>query len=269
MCSLALPGTKIGSPGLVPVDVRKLGEAVGVQRIELFDPHDSGVRDIVFRPVVGEVVVNLARAQDDALRLPWRRARRLRQGGERSGSSRISWNEPPTKSSMRETAAGWRRRRFRRHDDQQLAEVALHLAPHEVEELRRARGVDHLDVVLRARLQEALKARRGMLGSLAFVAMGKEENDAARALPFRLTADDELIDDDLGAIREVAELRLPQSRASSGSRPSSPQSKLGDSRLGRGSEFCRRRSAPAGGRDAAAACISGRSRRRSGPRGGG
>jgi hypothetical protein len=48
-----------------------------------------------------------------------------------------------------------------------------------------------------------------VLGALALVAVRQEQGEAAGALPLRLTGGDELVDDDLGAVGEVAELRLP------------------------------------------------------------
>ena len=70
---------------------------------------------------------------------------------------------------------------LRRHDDERLDEVALHLAAQDVKILRRSRQVADLDVVLRAGLEEALEARAGMLRPLAFVAVRQEQDDAAWA----------------------------------------------------------------------------------------
>ena len=63
-----------------------------------------------------------------------------------------------------------------------------------------------------AELEEALQASAGMLRPLPFVAMRKEQHDAAGALPFRFRGDDELIDDVLRAVREITELRLPNAK---------------------------------------------------------
>ena len=67
----------------------------------------------------------------------------------------------------------------------------------------------HLDVVLGAELQEALEARRRMLRALALVAVRQEHREAAHALPLGFARGDELVDHDLRAVHEVAELRLP------------------------------------------------------------
>ncbi len=48
-----------------------------------------------------------------------------------------------------------------------------------------------------------------MLGSLALVAVGKEQRQPAEPPPLRFTGADELIDDDLRAIDEIAKLAFP------------------------------------------------------------
>ena len=66
-----------------------------------------------------------------------------------------------------------------------------------------------LHVVLGAQLQEALEPGAGMFRPRAFVAVRQQHHQAAVALPFRFARRHELVDDDLGAVAEVAELRLP------------------------------------------------------------
>ncbi len=79
----------------------------------------------------------------------------------------------------------------------------------EVAGRRRRCGDAH--VVLGAQLQEALDPGGGVVRSLALVAVGGEEQDHAGVLaPLLLGGGDELVDDRLGAVDEVAELRLPQ-----------------------------------------------------------
>ena len=85
----------------------------------------------------------------------------------------------------------------------------MHLAAQEVEVLRRGGGVADLDVVLGAEGEEALDASRRVLRSLALVAVGEQHDEAGGLVPLVLGGDDELVDDDLGAVHEVAELRLP------------------------------------------------------------
>ena len=72
------------------------------------------------------------------------------------------------------------------------------------------RAVDDADVVLGGELEEALEPRARVLRSVALVAMRKEQGESRRLTPLRATRDDELVDDDLRAVDEVSELRLPQ-----------------------------------------------------------
>ena len=76
--------------------------------------------------------------------------------------------------------------------------------------LRRGRGLADLDVVARRQLQKALDARAGMLRPLPFVAVRQQHHHAGEQIPLVLARGDELVDDDLRAVREIAELRLPQ-----------------------------------------------------------
>ena len=121
------------------------------------------------------------------------------------------WNEvpDPISSSARHDFLG-AQQRFRGEDDERLAEIAADLAPQGVEIVRRARQVAHLDVVFGAELQIALDPRRGMLGPLPLVTVRQQHDETAHAQPFRLARAEELVDDDLRAIGEIAELRLPQ-----------------------------------------------------------
>src|SRR5579885_3120491 len=95
-------------------------------------------------------------------------------------------------------------------DDERLAPAAEGLPPQHVEILSGARGLADLDVVFGSELQVTLDAGARMLGSLAFVAMRQEEDDAGGEIPFVLAGADELINDDLRAVCEIAELGLPE-----------------------------------------------------------
>ena len=80
---------------------------------------------------------------------------------------------------------------LRREDDQRLAHAAavraaVHLAPQQVEVLRRRGAVAHLHVVLGAQREEALDARARMLRALAFVAVRQQQHQAARLSPLLL-----------------------------------------------------------------------------------
>ena len=119
------------------------------------------------------------------------------------------WNAPLASSSSVDTASLFRSSDFGRHDDQRLAEQADHLPAQQVEDLRRRGRLADLHVVLGAQLQEALEARRRVLRALPLVAVRQQQREAA-ARPHLVSPErDELIDDDLRAVDEVAELRLP------------------------------------------------------------
>ena len=98
---------------------------------------------------------------------------------------------------------------LRCEDDQRLADRAVHLAAEQVEVLRCGRCVADLDVVLGGEVHEALDARRAVLGPLAFVAVRQEHHETGGLVPLVLARHDELVDDDLGAVHEITELRLP------------------------------------------------------------
>ena len=99
--------------------------------------------------------------------------------------------------------------RLGREDDERLAPGSVHLAPQHVEELRRRRQVAHLDVVLGRELEEPLDAGARVLGPLSLEAVRQEQHEPREARPLVLGGDDELVDDDLRRVGEVAELRLP------------------------------------------------------------
>jgi hypothetical protein len=55
-------------------------------------------------------------------------------------------------------------------------------------------------------------------GPWPFVAVRQQQHEAAHALPLLLAGGDELVDDDLRAVGEIAELRFPQRQRDSGRR---------------------------------------------------
>src|SRR5205085_7110706 len=84
------------------------------------------------------------------------------------------------------------------------------LPPQQVEELAGRRAVRDPDVLLRRKLEEALEAPARVLGPVALVAVRQEERQPRRLPPLREARDEELVDDDLRAVHEVAELGLPE-----------------------------------------------------------
>mmetsp|Transcript_41871 Transcript_41871/g.118385 ORF Transcript_41871/g.118385 Transcript_41871/m.118385 type:complete len:323 (+) Transcript_41871:127-1095(+) len=118
--------------------------------------------------------------------------------------------------------------RLRGGDDEGLPELPLELLAEAVEVVGGRREVHDLPVgaldlhaaagglvvgdvvlVVVAELQEALEAARGVLRALAVVAVREEQHEAALLQPLVLARADELVYNDLGCVREVTELRLP------------------------------------------------------------
>ncbi len=130
-------------------------------------------------------------------------------GSVTPGSSSTSSNEPSTSASIGEREALARSSDLGVNTIERLAHGAAHLAAQQVEELGGGRGVADLDVVLGGQREEALDARRGVLGALALVAVGEQQHEPRGLAPLVLGGHEVLVDDDLGAVEEVAELRLP------------------------------------------------------------
>jgi hypothetical protein len=79
--------------------------------------------------------------------------------------------------------------------------------------LDRGRWVRHLDIIFRRHREEPLQTRARMFRALALEAMRQEQHETAETFPFVFGAGDELIDDDLRDVPEIAELRLPANQS--------------------------------------------------------
>ena len=58
----------------------------------------------------------------------------------------------------------------------------------------------------------ALEARRGVLGALTLVAVRQQQDEPVGLTPLVLGGDEVLVDDDLRAVDEISELRLPKNQ---------------------------------------------------------
>src|ERR1035437_7193172 len=101
-----------------------------------------------------------------------------------------------------------------RKNDERLSRAApsaaaVHLAAQQVEVLRGRRAVAHLHVVFGAEREVALDTGARVFGALPFVAVREQHHQAARLSPLLLAAGNELVDHDLRAVGEIAELRFP------------------------------------------------------------
>ena len=120
------------------------------------------------------------------------------------------WNEPGRELLDRRGGLLEPEQALRRHHDERPRRRVERLAAEQVEELARGRAVGDPDVVLRALLEEPLEPRARVLGPVALVAVRQQQRQARRLPPLRAAGDEELVDHDLGAVDEVAELRLPE-----------------------------------------------------------
>jgi len=66
------------------------------------------------------------------------------------------------------------------------------------------------DVVLGAEVEEAFHPGRGVLSPLPLVTVGEKQGQPRGLAPLDLGRGEELVDDDLGPVDEVAELGLPE-----------------------------------------------------------
>ena len=187
----------------VRVALHQLAQLVLGERVEHLHPRD---RDVVGRRRAprgrrcrSRPCPSTARAWSPSRRSAQRRRRRSRAGTRRSASS-----------SIVEVAAG-RRSRL-------LGVITTSGRGLETSAWRRSRWkycagvvhVGHADVALGAGLEEALDAAGGVLGARALVAVGQQQRQARGLPPLGQAGGEELVEDHLRGVHEVAELRLPQ-----------------------------------------------------------
>src|SRR5262249_51337980 len=98
---------------------------------------------------------------------------------------------------------------LRREYNQRFAPRSESLSPQHVEILRRRRRLTNLNIVFRCELEVALNTRAGMLRPLALITVWEQHDNAGGQIPLVIASADELIDDDLCAVGEIAELRFP------------------------------------------------------------
>jgi len=140
------------------------------ERIELLDPHDRDAIELLRAARLDELVVDLAAAEHDAphaLRIDL-----LDFADQRLETSSRKLLERRNGQPVTEQA-------LRRHHDQRLPYWPQHLTTEQMEHLRRRRRHADLHVVLGTELQEALEARGRVLRPLPFMAVRKEEREAA------------------------------------------------------------------------------------------
>ena len=100
--------------------------------------------------------------------------------------------------------------RLRGEDDHRPVLAAERVLAQQVEVAGRGRRLGHGECVTSRQREEAFDPRRRVVRTLPLVAVREQQHDTGLLLPLRLTGRDELVDDGLRAVDEVAELRLPE-----------------------------------------------------------
>ena len=118
----------------------------------------------------------------------------------------MRWNGPFEKSIERDV--GRRKERLGRHHDERLAKLAQDLPPSTWKNCAGVVGLARPGCCPRRRAARKRSKRARVLRPLALVAVRQEQTRPLRAATC-LRRDDELVDDDLRAVDEVAELGLP------------------------------------------------------------
>ena len=99
---------------------------------------------------------------------------------------------------------------FRREHHERRPPDAERLTPQYVKVLGRGRRLADLEIVFGRKLEKPLDPGARVLGALPLIAVRQEQCQAGKPPPLVFGRGDELIDDHLRVVREVAELSLPE-----------------------------------------------------------
>src|SRR5439155_23298999 len=99
---------------------------------------------------------------------------------------------------------------LRSENDERFAPSPQRLSTQQVEILSGVGRLADLEIITGGELQESLNASARMLGPLAFISMRQKQHKAGKQSPLVFTRADELVDNCLADVGEVAELRFPQ-----------------------------------------------------------
>ena len=119
-------------------------EALFVERVELFDSHDSGIFDVLFVAIIAEIVVNLTRTENETLGL--RGSVFLFEDFVELATGEFV--EARDRFRMTEQRLGG-------HNHEWTPKIALHLSAQKMKILCRRGRVGHLDIILGAGIEEA------------------------------------------------------------------------------------------------------------------
>ena len=151
------------------------------------------------RALDAELVADFAGADEQALRVC--------DAGFRQDVLEVRHGKGPRWGDI---ASGWRSMLLGVKTMSGLRQERQRLTAQQMEILRGGGGLADLNIVVRGELEVALDAGAGVLRALAFVAVGQQQGEAAEQAPLVFAGGDELVDDDLRAVGEVAELRFPE-----------------------------------------------------------
>ena len=174
------------------------------ERVELLYANDSDIFLLFLAALFQQVVINLTRAQHNTLhgfRVEIVDFTNCRLEGAVSQFVHARYRQRVTQQ------------RFRRHHDQRATHTAQRLTTQHMVNLRRRGRYANLHVLLGAELQIAFQTRGGVLRPLAFVAVRQQHHQTAHTAPLLLAGADELVDNHLRAVGEVAELRFPDGQS--------------------------------------------------------
>ena len=189
----------------VRVLVQRLGQPPLRQRRELLDAHDRHVVAVVLGLARGQLVVDLAAGQQDPLDLA-AVAVAVGVGGLLDHRPELLLGEVADVADRGLVA----QHRLRREHDQRPVDAVQRVPAQQVEVVRRRRRHRDRHRALGPQQQEPLDAARRVVGPLALVAVRQQQHHVGELAPLGLAGADELVDDRLRAVDEVAELGLPQ-----------------------------------------------------------
>src|SRR5258708_34245695 len=173
----------------------QLGLGDGIELIEKDDGCGGVIATFTFAP---KLVADLAAAENHALSA--RNFPVLHYGLE---AARAQLDDRAGGVGMTQHALGSK-------DDQRLAPAAQRLTPQHMKILGGGGRLTDLDVLFGGGLEITLDASAGVFRTLAFVSVRQQQDETGEQAPLVFPGDEELVDDDLRAVGEVAELRLPQ-----------------------------------------------------------
>src|SRR5690554_22024 len=173
--------------------------------IKLLKADQVDIANLALLLLFQEIEIDLAAAENDLTCLLGR-----------AGQLRLTHQAPESAFASQINQVGHctlvAQKRLWRHHHQRLANIPMYLSTQGVEVVRRSGAVDDLNVVFRRQLQEPLEARRRVLWPLPLIAVWKQHHQSRHPQPLGLGGDYELVDDDLGTVHKIAELRFPDGK---------------------------------------------------------